>query len=101
VSRWYQVADDPAASWEQKLAAYRSLADDYYEADPFAEFCDRHLRHADDSMREYVQSAEFDRLLVATVQRAFPPHEHEQLVVHYRGLLGAWANDQRATAGQA
>jgi hypothetical protein len=52
-------------------------------------------------MREYVQSAEFDRLLVATVQQAFPPHEHEQLVAHYRGLLGAWANDQRATAGQA
>ena len=53
----------------------------------FAEFCDRHLRHADDCMREYVQSAEFDRLLVATVQRAFPPHEHEQLVAHYHGLL--------------
>jgi hypothetical protein len=67
----------------------------------FAEFCDRHLRHADDCMREYVQSAEFDRLLVATVQQAFPPHEHEQLVAHYRGLVGAWANDQRATAGQA
>jgi hypothetical protein len=39
----------------------------------FAEFCDRHLRHADDCMREHVQSAEFDRLLVAAVQRAFPP----------------------------
>jgi len=37
-----------------------------------------------------VQSAEFDRLLVATVQRAFPPHEHEQLVAHYHGLVGAW-----------
>ena len=50
---------------------------------------------------EYVQSAEFDRLLVATVQRAFPPHEHEQLVAHYHGLVGASANDQRTTAGQA
>jgi hypothetical protein len=48
-----------------------------------------------------VQSAEFDRLLVATVQRAFPPHEHEQLVAHYHGLVGAWANDQCTTAGQA
>jgi hypothetical protein len=50
---------------------------------------------------EYVQSAEFDRLLVATVQRTFPPHEHEQLVAHYHGLVGAWANDQCTTAGQA
>jgi hypothetical protein len=48
-----------------------------------------------------VQSAEFDRLLVATVQRTFPPHEHEQLVAHYHGLVGAWANDQCTTAGQA
>lgn len=32
--------------------------------------------------------AEFcDRLLVAAVQRALPPHEHEQLVAHYLGLL--------------
>jgi hypothetical protein len=46
-----------------------------------------------------VQSAEFDRLLVATVQRAFPPHE--QLAAQYHGLVGAWANDQRTIAGQA
>jgi hypothetical protein len=47
-------------------------------------------------MREYVESAEFDELLVATIQRAFPPHEHEQFVAHYRGLLAAWAADQRS-----
>jgi len=23
----------------------------------------------------------------------FPPHEHEQFVAHYRGLLDAWARD--------
>jgi len=46
-------------------------------------------------MREYIGSAEFDAHLVATIQRAFPPHEHEQFVAHYRGLLGAWAADQR------
>ena len=67
----------------------------------FGSASSRHLRHGDDYMREYVQSAEFNRLLVATVQRAFPRHEHEQLVAHYHGLLGAWANDQRTTAGQA
>jgi hypothetical protein len=61
--------------------------DDYYEADRFREFCDRHLADADDCMREYVESEEFDELLA---------HEHEQFVAHYRGLLAAWAADQRS-----
>ncbi len=91
IGRWYAVADDASLPWEEKLGRYRALADGYYEADRFAEFCERHLPHADDRMREYVESPEFDHLLVTTVQRAFPAHEHEELVAHYRGLLGAWA----------
>jgi hypothetical protein len=51
-------------------------------------------------MAEYIGSEQFDAHLVACIQRAFPPHEHEQFVAHYRGLLGAWVNDQRAAAGQ-
>jgi hypothetical protein len=101
IARWYAVADDQGLGWSEKLAAYRGLVDDYYEADRFAEFCDRHLAHADDCMASYIESPEFDAHLVATIQRAFPPHEHEQFVAHYRGLLGAWVDDQRAAAGQA
>jgi hypothetical protein len=80
------------ATW---LRAYRGLVDGYHGADRFREFCDRHLAHADDCMAEYVESPEFDAHLVTTIQRAFPPHEHEQFVAHYRGLLGAWVTDQR------
>jgi hypothetical protein len=100
IGRWYAVADEPSTSWEEKLAAYRGLVDDYYEVDRFAEFCDTHLAHAEDAMREYIRSAEFDAHLVATIRRAFPPHEHEQFVAHYRGLLDAWANDQPTASGQ-
>jgi hypothetical protein len=95
IGRWYAVADDPSRSWEEKLADYRALVDDYYEADRYREFCDQHLAYAEDCMDEYVQSPEFDQLLVTTVQRAFPAHEHDQFVAHYRGLLAAWAADQR------
>ena len=38
--------------------------------------------------------------LAATIQRAFPPHEHEQFIAHYRGLLAAWVADQRAASGR-
>jgi hypothetical protein len=96
VSRWYAVADDPDRSWDEKLVAYRALIDEYYEVDRFAEFCDHHLSSAEDCMRAYVDSPEFDDLLVSTVQRAFPAHEHDQFVAHYRGLLGAWVADRPA-----
>jgi hypothetical protein len=46
-------------------------------------------------MASYVDSPEFDAHLVETVRGAFPPHEHEQFVAHYRGLLRAWVADQR------
>jgi hypothetical protein len=59
----------PGRSWEEKLAAYRGLVDDYYEADRFREFCDQHLAHAD----EYIDSPQFDAHLVETIRRAFPP----------------------------
>jgi hypothetical protein len=94
IGRWYRVADDAGLAWEEKLAGYRALADDYYEVDRFAEFCERHLAHAEECMVAYVESAEFDDLLVRTVRGAFRAHEHEQLVAHYRGLLATWASDQ-------
>jgi hypothetical protein len=100
IGRWYEVADDPGRSWEEKLAAYRKLVEDYYEADRFGEFCDQHLSHAEDCMATYIDSPQFDAHLVATIKGAFPPHEHEQFIAHYRGLLGAWVNDQRAAASQ-
>jgi len=46
-------------------------------------------------MAGYIDSPEFDELLVRTVMRAFPPREHERFVAHYRGLLAAWVRDQR------
>ena len=39
-----------------------------------------------------------DLPIVDTVRNTFPAHEHDQFIAHFRGLLGAWAHDQRATA---
>ena len=84
-----------AGATRRSSRRYRELADDYFEVDAYEEFCDRHLGHVDEAMADYVDSPEFDALLVETVTRAFPPREHEQFVAHYRGLLGAWVADQR------
>ncbi len=84
--------------YEEKLDAYRALADDYFEVDAYEEFCDRHLAHLDEAMAGYVDSPEFDALLVETVTRAFPPREHEQFVAHYRGLLARLGRRPALTA---
>ncbi len=90
---WFAIGDADAP-YEEKLAAYRRLADDYFELDAYREFCDRHLAHVDAAMVAYIDSPAFDGLLVETVRRAFPPAEHEHFVAHYRGLLAAWVRDQ-------
>jgi hypothetical protein len=93
-ARWFAIADSDG-SYAQKLAAYRRLADDYFSAEQYADFCDRHLGHVDELLVDFVRSGEFDGLLVDTVRSTFPSHEHDHFVAHYRGLLAAWADDQR------
>ena len=91
---WFAIGDTDAG-YEEKLERYRALAEDYFENERYEEFCARHLPHVDEAMHAYVQSPDFDALLVDTVTRAFPAHEREHFVEHYRGLLGAWVRDQR------
>jgi hypothetical protein len=100
--QFYDIADDMSLPWHDKLAAYRRLTDDYVEAERYADFCATHLPHVDEVMIDYIESQQFDDHLVHTVRSAFPAHEHEQFIARYRGLISAWASDQRApqqTAG--
>jgi hypothetical protein len=91
--RWFSVGDSER-SYQEKLGEYGRLADEYFEADRYAEFVARHLPHVDEVVSDYVRSEAFDVLLVDTVTTTFPPHEHERYVAHYRGLLAAWADDR-------
>jgi hypothetical protein len=98
LQRWFDIGDRDDLTYDGKLAEYRRLADGYFQVEEYREFCDRHLSHVDEEMVAYVESDDFDRLLVATVRATFPAHEHDRFVPHYRGLLAAWAADRR-TAG--
>jgi hypothetical protein len=91
---WFDIGDDDSRTYEEKLVEYRSLADDHFQAERYAEFCDSALPHLEAAAHEWFTGGEFDRLLVATVRSTFPRHEHEQFVAHYRGLVGAWSEDQ-------
>jgi hypothetical protein len=96
--QYFAIADRADLSYEEKLAGYRKLADKQLDVDRYREFCEQHLAHVDEVSVAWVESPDFDRIIVDTVRNTFPPHEHEQFIAHFRGLLGAWARDQRATA---
>jgi hypothetical protein len=91
---WFDIGDDDSRTYEEKLVEYRRLADEHFQAERYAEFCDTALPHLEAAAHEWFTGDEFDRLLVATVRSTFPRHEHEQFVAHYRGLVGAWSGDQ-------
>jgi hypothetical protein len=94
VNEFFSIGDRADLSYEDKIAAYKELSERYFTVPAYQEFCETHLADLDEVMVDYVQSSEFDDLLVETVVTTFPRHEHERFVSHYRGLLGAWANDQ-------
>jgi hypothetical protein len=93
-SRYFAIGDRDDLSYVDKLAGYRRLADEYFDADRYAEFRAAHLSHVDEMVYDWVSSAEFDALLVDTVRATYPAREHEQFLAHFRGLVGAWINDR-------
>ena len=89
--RWFEIGDADM-TYEERLAEYRRLSDEYFAVDDYLQFCQQHLSAIDDVMLDFVRSRQFDDLLVSTVKATFPEHEHEHFVEHYRGLLKAWAD---------
>ncbi|MFN2628891.1 MAG: RimK family alpha-L-glutamate ligase [Gaiellaceae bacterium] len=97
--RYFEIGDRTDLSYDDKLEAYRRVADGYFELDAYEELSAGPLARLDELAVEYVESPEFDDLLVTTVTATFPPDEHEEMVARHRGLLAAWAHDQRLNAG--
>ncbi len=96
---WFAIADREDLSYEEKLSSYRTLADDYFETERYADFCASRLAHLDEQALAYFEGGDFDRVLVETVTGMFPRHEHDEFVAHFRGLLAAWCRDERARLG--
>jgi len=86
---YFEIGDRTDLTYEEKLAGYRKLADEYFEVERYQDFCDSRIPHVDELVSEWVDSQEFDDLLVDTVRATYPPHEHERFVAHFRGLITA------------
>jgi hypothetical protein len=98
-SRYFEIADDGSLSYDEKLDRYLSLADEHFETERYWEWSAQHLGHLDEAVLEWVTGDDFDRLLRETVQATYPPHEQEEFLAHFRGLVGLWATDQLPPRG--
>ena len=96
MKRYFQIGERNDLSYEEKLAEYGRLADQHFQTERYHEFLEKHLPEVDEVMLGYIDSDEFDRLLVQTVTSTFPAHEHEKFIAHYRGLMALWVKDQAA-----
>lgn len=99
---YFAIADREDLSYQEKLAAYRKLADDYFEAGPYYDFCDSRLRDFDKIALDWFAGPGMDSVIVDTVRGMFPAHEHEQFIAHFRGLVKMWVDDEskRLASGQ-
>ena len=91
---WFAIADRDDLSYQEKLAGYDRLADEYFDTEWYRDFCEKRLGALDDVVLSYVDSPDFDRLLVDTVRATFPPHEHDHFIARYRGLVRRWVAEQ-------
>jgi hypothetical protein len=93
--RYFEIADREDLSYEEKLVEYRKLADAYFETERYADFCASRLGHVDEMVYDWVRSPEFDTLLLDTIRSTYPAAEHDRFIGHFRGLIGAWVDDQK------
>ena len=92
--RYFEIGDRDDLTYEEKLAEYRRLADEYFEVDAYEEFCAASLPAVHELVVDYFRDPAFDELLVDVVRSTFPAHEHEAMVARHRDLVGRWAGDQ-------
>jgi hypothetical protein len=95
---YFEVADE-VSSYKEKLERYRILADRYFHAEEFEDFCAEVLPHLTEVVVEYVESSEFDELAVRTITtEVLEPEKHESLIERSRTNIARWAAGERAAA---
>ena len=54
--RYFEIGDREDLTYEEKLAGYRKLADEYFEVERYQDFCDSRLPHVDEMVSDWIDS---------------------------------------------
>src|ERR1019366_8117738 len=99
--RYFAIADEAGMSYQEKLGAYRALADAYFDSGRYQDFWAGKQAQLDDIVLDWVAGPAFDELLIQTGKSVYPAHEHDKFIAHLRGLLGLWVRDETARLAAA
>jgi hypothetical protein len=95
-TRDYFAIADSDLGYEEKLERYRERSDAYFQSQLFEEFRAEALPDLGETMVEYVESPEFDDLIVETIRTEEPAEKQERLIARSREAVAAWGSDRRA-----
>jgi hypothetical protein len=93
---YFEVGDRGDLDYGDKLARYAELSDAYFQRDEFDEFCGVVLPHLAELVVDYVESAEFDALVVTAIRLEVEAERQEEMIERCRRLTREWAADERA-----
>jgi hypothetical protein len=85
--------------YREKLARYGRLAAERLEAEPFREFCTKHLGHLDELAWEFFGTPVARDAVHQKVRAVFPAHEVERFTEHFWGLIQFWRTTEAARLG--
>ena len=97
-TRDYFAVGDAELSYEEKVERYAALADAYFQTKEFEEFRATALPHLDELMLDYIESTEFDGVLVSSMQAEVEAERQEEMIERSRSSVAAWAADERSAA---
>ena len=94
------IADRDDLSYEEKLAAYRRLADEYFETERYHDFCASRLAHVDEMVLDWVAVAGVRRAAGRDGARDLPRRTSTSgSSPTSAGWSGQWVREQGARAG--
>jgi hypothetical protein len=80
--------------YREKVAAYAQIARARMEAEPFQEFCARHLGHLDQVAHEFFGTDQAKEAVRKKVEALFPAHEVAAFTELFWKRIQAWRSDQ-------
>jgi hypothetical protein len=95
-TRDYFAIGDAELPYAEKLERYRAMANAYFQTAAFEEFLAEALPHLEETMVDYVESPEFDDLIVQVIRTEEPEEKQERLIERSRTAVAAWAADRAA-----